>query len=147
MLMKPGFTLVEMLMVMGIMLLLVGLTAAISGRSIRSSEFDRVRDTIRGELFAAQADTMAGTRDSAWGVAFFPNSITRYKGDSFITRDPVFDLVTDFQNQVIISGTVDVAFTRPFGQVSAPAQITIADNELNISSVITVNQSGAIEIN
>lgn len=134
-------------MVMGIMVLLVGLTAAISGRSIRNSEFDRVRDTIRGELFSAQAHTMAGTGDSAWGVALFPNFITRYKGDNFITRDQAYDLVTDFQNQVIISGTTDVAFTRPFGQVSAPAQINIVDNGISVSSVITINESGAIEIN
>lgn len=134
-------------MVMGIMLLLVGLTAAISGRSIRNSEFDRVRDTIRGELFAAQADTMAGTRDSAWGVAFFPNTITRYKGDSFITRDQAYDLVTDFQNQVIISGTVDVSFTRPFGQTLVPAQINIADNTLDALATVTISPSGAIEIN
>ncbi len=133
-------------MVMGIMLLLVGLTAAISGRSIRNSEFDRVRDTIRGELFAAQADTMAGTRDSAWGVAFFSNSITRYKGDSFITRDQTFDLVTDFKNQVIISGTVDVPFIRPFGLVSTTAQIHISDDTLYVSSTATISPSGAIEI-
>jgi type II secretory pathway pseudopilin PulG len=140
-----GFTLAELLIVFGIVAVLVGLTAAISNTSINNSEFDRVTDTVRGELFAAQADTIAGTHDSAWGVAFGTNSLTRYKGNSFATRDQTFDLVTDFGNQVIISGADEVAFTRPYGIPVTSVELSIYDGMRHATA--TINYIGTIEIN
>ncbi len=90
-----GFTLPELLLVLGIMGVLVGITAAISNTSLKNTEFDKVVDTVRGEIFAAQSDTIAGTLDSEWGVAFFTNSIVRYKGQNYLNRDPVFGTVAE----------------------------------------------------
>jgi len=142
---QRGFTLVELLIVFGIVAALVGLTAAISNTAITNSEFDRVADTLRGELFAAQTDTIAGTHDSAWGVAFNDNSIVRYKGASYATRDQTFDLVTNFGNQVIISGADEVAFTRPYGIPVTSVEISIYDGMRHATA--TISHIGTIEIN
>ncbi len=139
-----GVTLVEMLIVFGIMAVLVGLTAAISNTSINNSEFDRVKDALRGELFAAQADTMAGTLDSTWGVTFGLNSITRYKGNNYEDRDTDFDLVNDFSNNVIISGADEVVFTRPYGIPVTSIELHITDGFRHATA--TVSHVGKIEI-
>ncbi|MDF1497351.1 MAG: prepilin-type N-terminal cleavage/methylation domain-containing protein [Patescibacteria group bacterium] len=139
-----GMTLVELLIVLGLMGALVGLTAAISNTSIRSSEFDRVLDATRGEIYAAQSDTIAGTYDSAWGVAFFSNEIVRYKGDDYVSRDPQFDLVTNFSNQVTLTGADEVAFTRPYGVPVTAVDLLLTDGMRHKS--VTISSIGTIEI-
>lgn len=135
----------ELLLVMGLLAVFVGLTAAISNTSINNSEFDRVLDSVRGEVFAAQADTIAGTLDSAWGVKFESNRIIRYKGDSYTGREEVYDLISEFDNAVRISGSDEVAYTRPFGTPVLPVQVIIEDDVRQ--SILTINHLGAIEIN
>jgi prepilin-type N-terminal cleavage/methylation domain-containing protein len=139
-----GFTLSELLLVLGIMGVLVGITAVMSNTSLKNTEFDRVVDTVRGEIFAAQSDTIAGTLDSEWGVAFFTSSIVRYKGQNYTNRDPAFDLITEFSNQVIIQNADEVAFTRPHGTPVTSVEVSIYDG-LRYATA-TVNHIGTIEI-
>jgi prepilin-type N-terminal cleavage/methylation domain-containing protein len=139
-----GFTLSELLLVLGIMGVLVGITAAMSNTSLKNTEFDRVVDTVRGEIFAAQADTIAGTFDSEWGVAFFANSIVRYKGPNYLNRDPAFDLITEFSNQVILQNADEVAFTRPYGMPVTSVELSMFDG-LRYATA-TVSHMGTIEI-
>jgi len=139
-----GMSFAELLIVIGMMAVLVGVTAVISNSSIRSSEFDRVIDSLRGEVYAAQSDAIAGTLDSAWGVAFFSNEIVRYKGDNYLGRDPEFDLITNFTNGVTISGADEVAFTRPHGIPVTSIELLITDGQR--STTATISNLGTIEI-
>jgi len=139
----PGFTLVEAGVILGVMVILVGMYAALGNRAIQNMEFHRVRELVRTELSAAQADTIAGTRDARWGVAFFPNSLVRYQGSSYASRVTAFDLTKTFSNAVVISGTSDVAFTRPYGLPVSSASIVISDGAN--TSTITVNVAGRID--
>lgn len=140
----PGFTLAELLLALGIMLIFIGATAALSTRAIKNGEFDRVRETVRNELMAAQTDTIAGTFDASWGVAFATNTVTRYRGASYATRNSSFDRVVAFGNGVTISGTADVPFTRPRGFPLAPASIVVTDGLRTATT--TINSIGAITI-
>lgn len=139
----PGFTMYEILIVMAMMVFFAGLTAAMSTRALRNGEFDRVRETVRSELVTAQANSIAGTLDSAWGVAVATSSITRYRGASYATRNATFDRLTTFSGSITLSGTSDVAFTRPFG-TSTPATIVITDG--TSFTTTTVNAVGAVEV-
>lgn len=139
----PGFTMFEILIVMAMLVFFAGLTAAISAKALRNGEFDRVRETLRGELVAAQANSIAGTLDSAWGVAVATSSITRYRGASYATRNATYDRTTIFSGSIKLSGTTDVAFSRPNG-TSTPATIVITDG--TSFTTTTVNAVGAIEV-
>lgn len=141
---RPGFSLVEMLIVIGMMALFAGFASSVSVPMIRHAEFDRVRETVRNELVAAQADTIAGTLDSSWGVAFFSNAVTRYKGGSYASRVTSYDRVTSFDNGVILSGASDIAFNRPSGTPSSTATIVMTSGTLHATT--TVSAVGAISI-
>ncbi|MEK7473315.1 MAG: prepilin-type N-terminal cleavage/methylation domain-containing protein [Patescibacteria group bacterium] len=141
---RPAFTLLELLIVMGMLVLFAGLAAAVSTPALRNAEFDRVRETVRSELAAARADTIGGTSDSSWGVAFSSGSITRYRGTSYATRDQTLDLVTTFGNGVTLSGDTDVTFVRPTGAPIAAATIIITNGALRATT--TINAVGAIEM-
>ncbi len=141
---SPGFTLMEVLVVLGIVVLLAGMTLTIGSQTVRNTEFDRVRETIRTELAAAQADTIGGTLDSGWGVAFATGTVTRYRGTSFAARVTSYDRVTTFGNGVTISGTTDVVFTRPKGLPSAASTIVLTDG--THWATTTVNLAGGIDV-
>jgi prepilin-type N-terminal cleavage/methylation domain-containing protein len=139
----PGFTLTELLVALGIVASLVLMTMIVSSRTIKNSEFDRVRETIRTEITRAQADSLGGTFDSAWGVMFSATSVTRYRGSSYATRSPASDVVSSF-GSITATGTKDLPFTRPKGLPSAAAAIVITNGTL--TSTTTVNMAGAISI-
>lgn len=139
-----GFTIIELLIVIGMTAIFAGFTAIVSTPAVRNAEFDRVRETVRNELATAQADTIGGTLDASWGVAFSSNSITRYRGANYATRNIAFDHVTTFGNGVVLSGATDVAFVRPTGLPMASASIVMSDGSLHATT--TINAAGAIEI-
>ncbi len=144
--MRPssGFTLVEILLTLGLVISLVGLSAALGSQAVRHTEFDRVRESIRSELTAARTDSIGGTLDSSWGVAFFPHAITRYRGTNYATRSTAEDRTLTFENAVLLSGAAEVTFTRPFGIPSAPATIVASDGLRTAST--TVNAIGTIDV-
>ncbi len=139
-----GFTLYEFLIVIGITLIFIGFTAALGNQAIKNGEFDRARETVRNELMAAQTDTMAGTFDASWGVAFSTNAVTRYQGASYASRNTSFDRVVTFGKIITISGTFDVPFTRPRGFTLAPASIVVTDGMHTATT--TINAIGAITV-
>ncbi len=141
---SPGFSLMELIIVMGMTVFLVGLSAAIGTQAIKNAEFDRVRELVRGELATAQADTIGGTLDDTWGVRFFPNAVTRYRGASYAARQTAYDIQTVFSNAVSVTGTADVVFTRPKGLPLAAASIVISDG--THVATTTVNAAGAISV-
>ncbi len=140
----PGFTLIELLIVMGMMAIFAGFTAVVSVPVIRHAEFDRVRETVRNELVAAQTDTFGGTFDSSWGVAFFPNAITRYRGESYATRVTASDRVTSFDDEFVLSGTTEVHFRRPDGLPTGAATIVVTSGALQATT--TINTEGSINV-
>lgn len=141
---RPGFTLMELTIVLGMMAVFAGFASAISVPTIRSAEFDRVRETIRNELVAAQADTIGGTLDAAWGVAFTTGTVIRYRGATYATRNTAFDRVTTFADDVTIGGTRDIPFNRPFGSVTSTATIILTNGTLYATT--TVNTAGAVSV-
>lgn len=141
---RSGFTFIELLIVFALLAIFAGFAAMVSAPAIRNAEFDRTRETIRQELVAAQTDTIGGTQDASWGVAFSSNRITRYRGASYATRNSAYDLVTTFMNGSVISGTADVPFTRPFGVPASAATVVITLGAMQATT--TVSASGGISI-
>ena len=77
-------------------------------------------------------------------MAFFTNSIVRYKGPNYLNRDQAFDLITEFSNQVRLQNADEVAFTRPYGKPVTSVELSIFDG-LRYATA-TVSHIGTIEI-
>ncbi len=141
--MRSGFSLFELVVVIGLIAVIAGLSVALTTTAIRGQEFDRVRETIQSELASARSDTIAGTNDAPWGVAFSANAITRFQGASFAARNAVMDRTTNFGNAVAIFGATEIVFLRPQGMPSASATVSLLEG--NRFASITVTEAGAIE--
>lgn len=140
-----GFTLLEILIVIGFAALLFVVSGLFQTEPrLQSLELERARELIRSDLARAQTDTIAGTEDLPWGVAFTTRSITRFAGASFATRNTSFDVATSFSSPVSISGPAEVVFGRPGGEPSAAAAITVTDGRRTYT--IRVNAAGSISV-
>lgn len=143
--MRSGFTLPEILIVIGLTALLVGLSSVLGSRSVSVQEFARIRETIRSELATAKADAAAGTRDSDWGVSVATGTITRFKGSSYASRNTAFDSLTTLPASITITSAATIVFTRPYGLPSATGTIVITGS--GRTATTTVNAQGIIERN
>jgi type IV fimbrial biogenesis protein FimU len=83
-----GFTLLETVVVVGILLIII--TLALDGmRSFReSSSLDQATDESLGLLREAREKTLAAEGGSAWGVHFTVGSVTLFRGGIYDTNDP-----------------------------------------------------------
>lgn len=137
-----GFTLVELLVVMALGAILLSATYFISLQTLRTREFERARETVHRELWHARADTLANTQDSNWGVNVSPHALTRYRGNSYASRQIADDVVHTFSDNVTLSSNGDIVFQRPEGTLSSARTITITD-ELRTTTT-TISISGVI---
>lgn len=114
---KPGFTLIEIIVVVGVLLIL--LTIVFS--SIRLTN-DSLRAKTHQEVFSMlmEASRLArdGVADSDWGVYFeYENGTksairaTLYAGENYASRDTQYDRFTSFDDSILFSDVnlVDIA--------------------------------------
>ncbi len=142
--MRQGFTVFELVVVIGLIAAIAGFSVALTTSALRGQEFDRVREIAKSELAAARSDTIAGTQDSTWGVAFSATAITRFQGATFASRNAAMDRVSGVGNAITISGATEINFLRPYGVPTASATVLLSDG--NRTAFITVTDAGAIDV-
>lgn len=141
---QPGFTLVELLVTMVILLLIVSFGVVLSIQTLKHQEIHRAADITRSELVTAQSYTVSGTNETAWGVAFFGNRIVKFAGTSYASRIAAYDHTSLFGSTINISGATEVNFTRPEGTPPSPTTLLITDGTSTYT--ITVATTGSITV-
>jgi prepilin-type N-terminal cleavage/methylation domain-containing protein len=139
-----GFTLIEVSLVIAIMLVVGFLSEAfplqlISQMSVRDSASE-----IRGVLWKAEMNALAGREHSSWGVHYDNSTVSLFKGDSYVDRDQSFDENTKIDEKIQVSDWTDAIFVSPSGRPQeAVSEISLSWNESH--SVVSINSEGVIE--
>lgn len=140
-----GFTLVELVIVLAIMLLLSAVVGTLASNTLPksqlASEIALVADTLR----RAQALTIAGKHDSPWGAHFTGSTMTLFAGSSYATRDPQYDALHTFPDGLAVSGLTDVVFVSVSGETANVGIVTLTASSTSESRTITVNAQGLVE--
>lgn len=151
-----GFTLLEVLVVMGLIIMVAGFGLVVSFESYRGYNFRSERDTIVSVLQKARSQAInnmcfgAGcTNGKPHGVYF--GTIGKYiifQGTSYATRDTAVDETINAANaSASISGIQSVVFSTLSGDAvtvpASPATLTVIDTGAH-TSTITVDASGRI---
>ena len=140
-----GFTLFEVIITSAFILILLSLVSVFGLQAIYLQEIDQVRETVRNDLVYARDRAISGTGSaSAWGVAFTTSTSIRFKGATYASRDPEYDLETPFGNRVTLDGLDEVVFLPPFGAVATSGIITITNGTEYATA--TVNPYGTIDL-
>lgn len=150
---QKGFSLIELLIVMGIMVIIVpSIMPIYSGLQVSSQLNENISQTIQA-LRLAREYSRAGLNGSAYGVYFEINSETRdkyilYKGDSYAIRDVDFDRVTIMDDTITLSTTLqenDINFSKWTGKPNTDGQVIFLSDNSN-EEIVSVNSEGFVRI-
>ena len=139
-----GFTLLEVLLSVGIMAILAGIGAPIFGRSQTKNDLDTAVVSLTQSWRRGQVLAIANEGDSLWGVKVSAGSITLFKGAAFAARDTNYDETFDLPATISVSGAVgEITFSKLTGTPSATGSVSLtnfaASTTLNINSQGTVS--------
>jgi len=150
-----GFTLVEILVVVGIIVLFLGMSIPQLRSFQQVSYVENTGKEAIAVLRLAQSKTLASEGALQYGVYFdttaTPNQYTLFQGSSYNTRDIAKDEIEVLKKTIEISavslgGGNEVVFLRLTGQANAQGTITfrqIADPTR--TTTVSILSSGAVE--
>jgi prepilin-type N-terminal cleavage/methylation domain-containing protein len=153
-----GFTLIEVLVVMSLMVIVAGFGLIVSMESYRGDSFRTERDTLVATLQQARTqalDNMCFGASCAGGkphgVHLSLHQYVVFQGDSYATRDAALDTVTDAQYFGLATTSpslTDIVFSQLAGTTTpnpiGVTTISLVDTTGQHTSVITINPEGQI---
>ena len=153
--MKRGVTLIEVLVVIGVLLTLIGI-ASVSFLPFRSkSTLDTAITTLIADIKSQQIKAMAGDTEGReandnYGVYFGTNSYTLFHGTDFNPGDSSNFTVTLDDQLLILSTfpTSEIIFSIKNGQLASFSEtqnsVTLEDTVEESSKTVNINRYGVI---
>ncbi len=138
-----GITIIETLIVLGIIGILVGSGIPSLRMFISQTNAQDATMIYVQMLRRAQSLSTSGYNNSAWGVAIATSSVTLFKGTSFATRDTSFDELYTPSAELYVSGLSEVMFATYTGLPTAAGTTTI-DTDNTLPKNILINEKGTI---
>ncbi|MFC1802142.1 Tfp pilus assembly protein FimT/FimU [Patescibacteria group bacterium] len=139
---KRGFTLLELMIVISIIIVVGAFTIPVGIKFFQSQALEDTTDSIVETLRRARNQAVFQKNDSSFGVKFASTSFTLFQGDTYTSRDTQEDEVFDLVSGVNTNGIDEIVFSRIFGTTTADTlDITLDDN----SRSIDINIQGKVE--
>jgi len=107
-----GFTLLEILIVVGIIAVLMSLSLPLGLDFYRGQQLETQSQEIVQTLRRAQLKAMSVEDDSSFGVYFTDDNYTLFKGSSYTTREFQYDEVFNLSLILTLSGLSEVVFSK-----------------------------------
>ncbi len=147
-----AFTLMEILVVVGLMMLISGISIAVLSSLLSKQRVEKDAESAYSYLQSARNQTLVGEAGSQYGVAFATTTITLFKGTSYTQGDPnvvTFTFLNNsvFQNVRLTGGATQVYFNKLSGKPSATGTIeVVSKNDPALKEVIIIHASGLTEV-
>ncbi len=147
---KKGFTVVELLVILGVLILLVSifLSTFVQFRKHQSLLMDT--DTIVGVLRQARNQTLSSQNSVNYGVHITAPTVTLFVGPSYSAgagNNQVFSLSsTDtIVNVALTGGGSDVIFNRLSGETAQNGSITVSSPGIPENKTVTIYKTGLVD--
>ena len=144
---KDGYTLLEILIVVAVLVVIATLTAEPLLTYYRNIRFQGAVENVLTMLDEARKSTLSSYESSQYGVHFEAERVVLFKGDTFVDLDPDNDEFY-FSNEVTISTTSftgggdDVLFERITGETGNSGTLGVSLLiGATTTKVITIHQS------
>lgn len=138
-----GFTLLELLLVVGTAIIIGALTVPVGVRFFQTQSLDESVSTLLSNLRRAEAQAMFQKNDSAFGIKFLTNSYVLFQGNSYVARIQSEDESFSLAGGVAVSGIEEVVFAKLTGVPNATGTPTITSG--GDSRMLNINAQGKIE--
>lgn len=121
-----GLSLIEMVLAIGLMILLLGISSGLYQNVLFPNEVEATRTQIVEALYYAQTAAVTGKNDGMWGVHITTNTVEIFMGSSYATRDVNTTVSYSLSGNCALQGPLDVVFTKRVGTPSATGTIVIS---------------------
>ena len=139
---KEGFTVVEIMLVLGLVAVLASVLTPITLNFYRSEQLDAHTGAVVQALRRAQIQSMNLEDDSSFGVRFDFGEYVLFKGVSYLKREQDYDEIFKLPQGFSLDGLSEVVFSKIRGIPSDAGEIvlTIATQR----AVISINEMGVV---
>lgn len=141
---RRGFTIVELLLVIGIILIVAAFTLPGSALFLRRQQLNDTVYEFTNALERAHLQAMFDKNGSAFGVRVLSDSYVLFEGSSYAARNTDNDEIFPLSSSVSITGLSEIVFAELTGIPDATGTITISDSG-NGGTDIIVNAHGILE--
>lgn len=139
-----GFTLFEILIVIGVMAILASLTLPFGFNFYKSQQLETQSQLVLQVLRLGQSKSIFQENDSSFGIYFANNSYALFQGSSWIGRNSLYDQSFNLPSIISLSGLQEVVFSKMEGLPNATGNIVL-NNGLD-SRTININALGRINL-
>lgn len=143
---KKGYTLLELLLVVGIFLIVILVATPFSVTAVQKSRIENTVQGVKSQLFVAQQNAYARKNNRIYGVSFSSNSYSVFYGQdlSTIENTEVFALPagTSIDQIALTNNAQQITFA--LGSFRPSASGTIRFKTLNQYVVLEINSEGFI---
>jgi prepilin-type N-terminal cleavage/methylation domain-containing protein len=142
----PGFTLVELLVVIAATGILIALTVPVG---LRFYERNLVADTARNlqsVLWRARTYAIAARNDQPAGVRILPGQFVLFQGASYASRTASLDEIFSYEDVVTVTGTVsEIVFSKLYATSTASGTMQVIGNA-GTSLNVTISPAGRVDL-
>ena len=145
---ESGFTLIEMLVVIAILMIVAYIAVPISINQIQTNKLETEAKKLKSSMQTQQQYAYSANENSAYGIKYNTNSYVLYSGNTYATA--VLTDTTTFPSGITISQTslanssTELNFSKNSFRPDTTGSITLVDGVNSYS--VTVNSEGLIEI-
>ncbi len=143
---ERGFTLLELLVVMGIAAILLSFTTINLVKVQHNVTISAATDTLIADLKSQQIKAMSGSGGGGnFGIHFTSsNTYILFQGSTYVPSPTDFSVVLDDPMKVSSSPTDDIIFSHPSGEIT-PSTITINNTAGGEVQTLTINKYGVVK--
>lgn len=141
---RRGITLLEILVVVGIVAIIAAASVVLSVSSLNQSRISTERDQLIADLRTAQSRSLTGYQDDVWGIYLESGQYTVFKGSSYAGRDTDYDQVHAVTSTITYSGNAEINFDFKEGTTSDTGTITLTEAGTGETRGISINENGRI---
>lgn len=139
---KQGFTLIELIVVIGIISVLAASSAPFFSRFVTQNNHELMVDKVIGTIRKAQENSINGKNNTAWGICISGSVLRLYAGTC---ASPTISEDFDIPGTITITGLSDTTFSKRRGEPSGI--LTISIESYIKTDTITLNPAGGLTIN
>lgn len=149
---SKAFTLIEIMVVIGISVLLMGISIEMFSALTNKQVVEKNTEIIYSALQEARNRTIVGEDGSQFGVQFYSSSIILFKGTSYNPTNPTNFLINinprvEISSINLSGATTTIYFSKISGISSATGTVQlILKSNSAISETITIHKSGLSEV-
>ncbi len=142
-----GFTLIELIMVVAILVILLATSSSLMSRFFVSAQREDLTTQLTQSLRQARSNASSRRGASEYGVYITSSTFTLYRGSNYASRNQTYDLMTTVEPSMTLFTSYpgnDIQFSRGSGHPQSAGTITV-DHVTGGITTITINAFGIID--